>query len=246
MKKMLGTLLISSTVLVSGLQTYAVTVEENGQINSEATITVNPGAKEPTKPENPDTPSGETGQSGPLSIDNVIVFNFKDMNLSGRTQKISLKNDGAESIAKRNIQVTDTRGTGAGWNLQIKQSELTDSTTNPGTTNTLRGAYITLNNGSVVAGSDNAVAQDDAGITPTLNEYAPNAENKNSFQKIITAEKGQGMGTFKVFYNKDATGLEKDVADDIQLVVPSGNMVGTYQGTVTWALSDSPSASPVK
>lgn len=249
MKKILASLLVSSTILGFGLQASAVSVDEKtGQVSSDATIKVNGGEAVPTDPEDPNKPDGGTGQKGPLSIDNVIVFNFKDMNLSGKTQTISLKSatDDANSSSKRNIQVTDTRGTGAGWNLQIKQSELTDTTTTPGTTNTLKGAYITLNNGKVVAGNDNAAAQADSTLFPTLDTYAADASNKGDFQKIMTATKGQGMGTFKTYYNTDASGAEKADADanDIQLVVPSGSYAGSYQGTVTWALSDGPQGTP--
>lgn len=248
MKKVLGSLLVSATVLGFGLQASAVSVDETtGQVSSDATIKVNPGEKTPTEPEDKDTPSGETGQNGPLSIDNVITFNFQDMNLSGKKQAISLKDDGGTtSSAKRNVQVTDTRGTGKGWNLQIKQSELTDATTTPGTTNTLKGAYITLNNGLVIAGDDNAAAKADASIAPTLDTYAANDSNKGDFQKVMTAQSGQGMGTFKIYYNQDESKTQKTPADDIQLVVPSGSMAGSYQGTVTWALSDSPQGTPAK
>lgn len=247
MKKVLGSLLISATVLGFGLQASAVSVDEKtGQVSSDATIKVNGGEQIPTKPEEPNKPDGTTNQNGPLSIDNVIVFNFKDMNLSGRTQNISLKTaaDDPNSEAKRNIQVTDTRGTGAGWILQIKQSELTDTTTTEGTTNTLKGAYITLNNGKIASGTDNVAAQDDSSIFPTLDTYAADASNKEVFQKIMTAEKGQGMGTFKTYYNTDDNGDEKVAADDIQLVVPSGSLAGSYQGTVTWSLSDAPTVTP--
>lgn len=247
MKKILGSLLVSATVLGFGLPASAVSVDEStGQVSSDATITVTEGAAVPTTPEDPDTPDGGTGQNGPLSIDNVIVFNFEDMKLSGTTQNISLKNDGTMSKAKRNIQVTDTRGTGAGWNLQIKQSELTDTTTTPGKTNTLKGAYITLNNGRVVAGTDNAAAQADSTLFPKLDTYAPNASNKGDFQKVMTAAAGAGMGTFKTYYNTNTDGSEKTAEDanDIQLVVPSGSMKGTYAGTVTWALSDTPTGTP--
>lgn len=248
MKKILGSILVSTTVLGFGLQASAVTVDEaNRQVKSDASITITAGESTPTDPEDLDTPSGKTDQSGPLSIDNVITFNFQNMNLGGRTQMISLKDDGGTtSSAKRNVQVTDSRGTGKGWNLQIKQSELIDKTTTQGTTNTLKGAYITLTNGIVVAGRDNVAAQADASLVPTLDNYVANDSNKGDFQKVMTASEGKGMGTFKIYYNQDVSGVQKNTTDDIQLVVPSGSMTGTYEGTVTWALSDGPSGTPVK
>lgn len=222
-------LLASAAVLGFAVNASAASVsvdDATGQVSSEATIKVNAGEEVPTPPEEPNEPDGETGQNGPLSIDNVIVFAFEDMSLSGTSQSIPLK-----TKTKQNVQVTDTRGTGAGWNLQIKQTPLVD----PSAPNkVLKGAYITFQNGAVVAGRDNVNPE----LAPTADDYAATATNKGEFQKLMTAAAGNGLGTWKLFFNEDAN------EEDIQLVVPSGNLVGDYAGEVIWALSDGPTTQP--
>lgn len=226
MTKLINGLLLSTLALGFATAAHAeVTIDEGTkQISSDATIKVNPGAEVPTTPEDKNEPDGTTNQKGPLSIDNVIVFAFDEMNLSGLTQKIPLVNK-----APQNVQVTDTRGTGAGWNLQVKQTPLVDEAG----TKELRGAYISLALGGVVPGKDN-VSSD---LMPEAIDYSATAVDKGVFQKIMTAEENNGLGTWLMYFNKDSS-------DDIQLVVPSGNMVGDYAGTVLWALSDTPTANP--
>lgn len=220
-------LLLSAAVLGFGLNANAqgedvTTNTTNKDVNSKATITVQAG-EDPTEPEGPNEPSGETGQKGPLSIDNVIVFAFNDMKLSGKTQNIPLK-----STKEQNVQVTDSRGTGAGWNLQIKQSELVNT---EDTTKTLKGAYIKFANADVLAGQNN--------VTPTAApvgvDYSQDASNKGDFTSIMTAESGKGLGTWLDYYRNTPT-------NGIELVVPSGNYAGDYAGSVTWRLSDGPTS----
>lgn len=227
MKKMISGLFVSTLALSFAVTAGAVELDTpiEGQVSSDATITVNPGAKVPTTPENPNIPDGTTNQDGPLSIDNVIVFAFEEMNLSGTTQRIPL-----EAKTAQNIQVTDTRGTGTGWNLQIKQTPLVDSATD----HELKGAYINLVAGTVVAGNDNVTPE----AAPTTSANGAVYATKGEFQKIMTAEKDNGMGTWKSFFNQE------DATTDIELVVPSGNMVGNYAGTVVWALTDGPTTNP--
>lgn len=233
MKKIISGLLCGVTLLgLSGIAQAETSVDQDTkQVSSDVNITVTGDNTDPTKPEeeNPGTdPSdpgtgGTTGQAGPLSIDQVVVFDFADMKLSGTTQDIKLAQSG-----QYNIQVTDSRGTGAGWNLRIKQSELVDTQDQ---SKKLVGAYIQLQNGEVKAGKDNVRPE----LTPTIVDYTADASNKEQFATILNATKGNGLGTWKYLLN------QKD-SEGILLHVPSGNMAGSYQGTVTWELSDSPQA----
>ena len=233
MKKIISGLLVSSATLGLGLSVRAATtVNDDKSVTSDATITVTEGT-DVTPPENENKPGGETGQQGPLSIDNVIVFNFEDMKLSGRTQQISLKNDGTNSSAKRNIQVTDTRGTGAGWDLQIKQSPLVNANKEE-----LKGAYISMMAGKVEAGSQNVSPE----LAPTTQAYGDEGTLNSSLAPIFTAAKGNGLGTWISWYNSTAED-PKGTVTDVQLNVPSGNKTGDYSGTVTWVLNDNPGAS---
>lgn len=234
MKKIISGLVCGVTLLgLAGIaQADTVVNEETKQVQSDVNIKVTGDNTDPTNPEDtnpgtdPENPGsgGTTGQAGPLSIDQVIVFNFKDMKLSGTTQDIPLKLTDAQ-----NVQVTDSRGTGAGWNLRVKQSELVDNTD---ASKVLTGAYIRLENGEVKSGKDNIQPEK----APVAVDYAANADNKNEFATILNATSGNGLGSWKYFFNQ---GTDEQ---DILLHVPSGNMAGDYHGTMTWELSDSPQA----
>lgn len=249
MKKVLTGLFISTAVLGFGLQAKAEMKEDadTKQITSDANITVKGGdANESTNPIIDNFPDGETFQKGNLTIDNLIQFNFEDMSISGETQNINLKTIADNtSQAKRNVQVTDKTGTGVGWNLQIKQSALTNGTTE------LKGAYIKMAAGIVQTTADNV----DPTLKPTTLNYDQGSANKGSFAKIMTATKGNGMGTWISFYNQEVPDnvisqghsyTQKADPTDIQLVVPSGNLAGSYTGTVTWALTSTPDANPAE
>ena len=233
MKKIMSGLLVSATVLGLGMTAYAAegdvtSIDGTKDINSKSTIKVTEGS-EVKPPEKPNEPGGETGQEGPLSIDNVIVFAFQDMKLSGSTQRIPLK-----ATTAQNVQVTDSRGTGAGWNLQVQQSELTDET-DPTNIKTLKGAYIEFANPRIEAGADNASAD----LTPVANTDTL-FSNNTDFMRLMNAETGMGMGTWLEFFDNDEPGEDGIAENGIKLVVPSGSMVGDYEGTVTWRLSDGP------
>ena len=90
-------------------------------------------------PNNPE--DDPTGNNGPLSLDYVSSIDFG-------TQKVVInKEQTYESTSlKPFIQITDNRGTGAGWKVTAAASSFND-----GTKDTLSGAVITFNNGEVVS-----------------------------------------------------------------------------------------------
>lgn len=210
-KAILATILLSAGVLLT-----SVVQAEDKVADSDASVKVTAGSG-PVDPEDPNNPGGETGQNGPLSLDQVIQFEFADLKLSGGSTSVPLK-----ATTMQNAQVTDARGTGAGWQLQVKQSELQTSDQ----TKTLKGAQINLANAVVAAGRTNTSTD-----APTMNT-ASLALNEN-YQPLTTAAAQTGLGTWLIKYNADST-------NDITLKVPAGNLIGDYTGTVTWQLSDSP------
>ena len=105
--------------------------------------------KEPLDPDDPNNPDDEpTGNDGPLSLDYVSSIDFG-------TQKVIInKEQTYESTSlKPFIQITDNRGTGAGWKVTAAASPFND-----GTKDTLSGAKITFNNGEVVSPTTGLVA----------------------------------------------------------------------------------------
>lgn len=217
MKKIVSSILLSTIALGLGATAVfaeGVTKTEENQYTTDATVNLLEGEAQPTAPETKNDPDGTTNQNGPLSIDQVIRFNFEDMRLSGKKQSAKLK-----TKTDQNIQVTDLRGTGAGWNLRIKQSPLVDGE------KVLKGAVIKLSSPEI-----NGVGDFDRGLLPDATEYNVTADNKDKAATIMKAEKDKGMGTWVQNYK----------ADNITLDIPAGNLVGNYAGTVTWELSDNP------
>src|SRR5699024_4539220 len=88
----------------------------------------------PTDPIEPSTPGGSTGNAGLLTIDNVTPLLFDTHELSsGAVEYVT-------SSQNPNVQVTDIRGTGVGWSLQVSTSPFVDQTD---TNKVLKGAIVT-------------------------------------------------------------------------------------------------------
>ena len=120
-------------------------------VTSNATVTFTPGT-EPTGPVDPDDPSkpldppGQgTGESGPLSIDYVPNITFGSQAISG-SQKVY-----NASELKPFVQVTDIRGTGAGWNVIAKATPFND-----GTADILKGSTVTFAGGYALSANSSA------------------------------------------------------------------------------------------
>lgn len=238
-KTLVSSLLVSAIVLGASLPAFAasegVTENEDRSISSTSKVTLKGGNKDKTDPEEPNIDGGETGQAGPLSIDQVLNFNFVETELGSGTLSIPLITPKGSS-AKRTIQVTDKRGTGAGWNLQVKQSDLV-STNTEGEKRTLKGAYIQMNNPKITGSLQN----NPEAAALSMVSYQPNGSNKGEYARVLSAGAEQGMGTWKAAYNDTQdTANKPGTGNIIKLVIPTGNYAGSYQGNVTWALYDGP------
>lgn len=236
MKKALVSLL--SVALAFSAVTPIVSAE--GQPSSKATIEFNaptekvtpidPGTLKPIEdseePEDPNYPE-VTGQNGPLSLDFVSNLDFGE-------QKISNKDEVYQSTTEAPyIQVTDLRGTGAGWNVQAEISPFTDEND----IESLQGFSVQLNNGDTATSSK-------AGSSPEVNEEIKlevdkpaevvKANPKENEKSVNTA---QGLGTWLTRWLSDNETNEK-----VTLKVPAGTAsTGEHKATITWTLSsDSP------
>lgn len=242
MKNSLSSLLICGVMILGAPTTFAAGVgnvnDEERKVDSDVTVTLTPadeGGEDgggSTTPEDKNDPDGTTGMKGNLTIDQVIVFNFAETKITGESQNVKLT-----SPTRQNIQVTDKRGTGADWKLQVTQSPLTNGKENA-ELKTLKGAYIDFPVGTVVRGKG-VQAEATAPVASSIS-------NKNIIgtpQTLLTAasETDAGMGTWKSYYNVK-TDADPEVAktEEITLYVPSGNYAGEYSGTLTWQLLDSP------
>ncbi|MBT2645280.1 WxL domain-containing protein [Bacillus sp. ISL-34] len=187
------------------------------------------GITKPVDPANPDNqalPSpidpidpdnGGTGNSGSLTLDYVSNIHFG-------TQKIMSGNTTYNANNKDPyVQVSDKRGTGEGWALTAKASELKISTGEP-----LQGAELTFKNGQVKSQSSN--------VSEPPTAYDVTFDNRDS-KKFMDAPLETGRGTWlDVFSGSDGDN------SNVQLKVLAGSAEAeSYSGTVTWELTNAPS-----
>lgn len=217
------TILISGVAVLSLLGAGQISQAEesvkgssDGQgATSYGSIELNPDSNSSTDPLIPTNPSGKTGNVGELTIDNVSPFVFGTQSLTGKKATFY------STTKDANTQVTDKRGTGAGWTLSVKSSEFVDS---KDSSKVLKGALVTIPVGTVSSDDGNSSEKPVASIASI-----------NSTDTIIfKAEEKNGLGSW---VNKfDGESNDSKVSIDI----PAGSLKGSYVSTITWTLADAP------
>ncbi|MCC2454350.1 WxL domain-containing protein [Bacillus cereus] len=192
----------------------------------------------PTKPEevvkprdskDPKDPH-EDGTKGPLSIDYVSNFQFKTQKASGNNEvyyasldRVKKKMDGSIIEVPNYVQVTDNRGTNAGWKLTVTQNEQFKTASNQ----ELTGAALTLKNGTLnsASGNDTPESVQNILLTPGV------------ASDVVNAKVDQGMGTWT-----NAFGKLEDAKKSVELSVPGKTKKekAEYTTSLTWELKDAP------
>ncbi|WP_342513754.1 WxL domain-containing protein [Sporosarcina sp. FSL K6-1522] len=241
--KIAGTVLFSSILLTGGTTSFAAVA---GNMNSQTDVTfiednesvppVNPtDPTDPVEPVDPTDPTDphEPGTPGPLSIDYVSNFHFGEQKLTGGDKTYYAKLDKVKKVPSGEIidvpnyvQVTDNRGTNAGWKLKVKQNGQFKTNTNV----ELENAQLKLSN-PVVNSLTNMT-------------YAPSAFNvtldpSGIEHDVTTAAADKGMGTWTTAYGGD----NLQGAESVSLFVPGSSKKEKekYSTTLTWILEDTPS-----
>ncbi|MFC6182231.1 WxL domain-containing protein [Lactiplantibacillus daowaiensis] len=236
MKKMLGSLLLSGTLLLGAVLPMVAhadaTENRSGSTSVTATFTGSTSTVNPVDPTDPnknldpepgtDTNGGKAG--GGLSLIYVPA------NLSFGSNEIDVQNDKnyaldttdttATNLLNNNVvvEVSDVRGTNAGWSLTVSGSALTGADNK-----TAAGASITLPAGNVTASG----ATSNNGATAT----AATVNLDGSSTNVMGAAVDNGAGV--TVNQMDPTGVKLNV---------SANTVSAqaYKSTLTWNLSDTP------
>lgn len=202
---------------------FAATVST---VTSDATVTFTPGTDvtNPVDPDDPskplDPPGQGTGEAGPLSIDYVPNITFGSQTISG-SQKVY-----NASELKPFVQVTDIRGTGAGWNVIAKATAFSD-----GTNESLKGSTITFSGGYAL--SSNTSATKPTPSNPVV------LTTDNSEATVISAAENSGLGTWIDRWYPTETSATSN--DNVTLTVPAGSATAkTHTSTITWTLADAP------
>lgn len=189
----------------------------------------------PVDPVNPGTPV-EPGSPGPLSLDYASSLNFGKQKIKSsdevyfaKAQVVSDK-DGVDPTPREvplYAQVTDNRGTQAGWSLSVKQNGQFKAGDK-----TLTGAKIEFINAEIATISESLVPS----VLKT--SFDLTADGTGAAQNIMAAKANQGAGTFIYrFGNKDTK------ASSVKLSVPGKTLKMkdvNYNTTLTWSLNDVP------
>lgn len=224
---------VSFSTLVGAANTSFAAVAS--QANSKAAINFTEGSGpvtpvDPTDPATPLEPIGPTdptdpptGETGPLTLDFVSSVQFGSKEVSSSDQVYS------STSKKPFIQVSDRRGTGAGWKVTAKASKFTN-----GASESLPGAVLTFKNGSVVTPG--------SGTGPTPAQTITLNTDGLTESSVVTAEAGTGLGTWLTRWlgpNPDVN--DGAVNNNVTLQIPGGTAtVGNHEAIVTWTLVDAP------
>lgn len=153
-----------------------------------------------------------TNQKGPLVIDAVSSFDFGKIKL-GTLTKEAVVPEGK----KLGVQVTDKRGTGAGWDLSASITEFQ----NADKTKTLKASV------KIPAGQVNTSASDSSKAA-----VAKEITLNNTAGTVFSAAKDNGMGSWSDLFEGNS--------QKVELTVPSDAYVSAYTATINWSLQDAP------
>lgn len=221
MKKTVLTVALFSAILIGG----AVVAHADDDTNGKSTAKIGLKQQDPDNPvgpidpidpdDTPDNSNDTTGNTGILCIDYISNIDFGTQTISGKLETY-------QAVAPKSLteaQVSDLRGTGAGWHLQVNYD-----TEKPGFTTAnnqaLKGAELTLPTGTTKSTEDNQ------STAPTANTVTVG----NEAQNIMDATSMSGLGTW----------ADEMSTQSVTLKVPSGNVQGDYTATLVWTLTDAP------
>lgn len=253
--KLKNSVLVTLSVLGVSVAAAVPAYADGGSYTTKANINFTPSTDHvsPVNPDNPDnnnpvkpvTPNGDDvtpGTEGPLSLDYVSDFDFGSQKISSKNQTYFAKAQGYKDSTTNSVlyaQVTDSRGTGAGWTLSVAQPA---QFTNGG--KELKGAQIGISNLSAVTQADS-----DAGSATSGNNFTlvPGTGD----QTVMSAKANTGQGTWvarmgnadNLVTEKGDDDAQRTVDNAVSLSVPgaSNKLAGQYTTTLNWTLSDVPS-----
>jgi hypothetical protein len=222
----------------------------NDPAKSEAEISFSQNETEPTKPTGPggeeiESPSeGETGMVGPLTIDYITKINFGNQKVSGNDAtyfaelaKVKLVGIDEPKETPNYVQITDSRGSNAGWQLQVKQDSQFQAEDADGKISELKGAQLTFANPTLKSSQKGAeFAPEGFG-----HSFTPGSEAVT----VVNASTGKGMGTWHyTLGDTDELGQKS-----VSLAIPGDTAKvpnAAYKTVLTWTLIDAPEKSDVE
>lgn len=236
-------IILASSLVLGTLSLATFSTQSYAEVVNEATTNASLTAKEsdsgsdPVDPDNPDDPNQSTdpdkdngvkpgNQTGPLQIDYLSNLNFgTDIAITGQTVQANV-----QDLKTRFCQVSDLRGTGAGWKLNASLGDFKNKD------KTITGAKITFTNGE--ARTSNADKTDKAATVKS--EIVLNAGG--AVDTMLSATEGNGRGVWLAAYPVPAGAATGN--SNIVFEAPTNNIDAdtAYTAVINWQLLDGPSA----
>lgn len=215
---------------------------------------MNPDPDNPILPSNPDGSKPDSGTAGPLSLDFASSLDFGIQQITSSTvdynasaQQYTDKDGKNETSGPDFVQLTDNRGSFAGWTLSVKQNGQFASAN--GTE--LEGAAVTFSDAKHVAANGttdgisttaNFTLDPTAGAIPVMSgATATTGTNGTSGTHLLRFGDATNLSTTDV----NGDGSSRGTTDTaIKLNVPgrSAKLATKYTTTFNWILADSPSS----
>jgi len=246
MKKTLSTIVLASALLlgtVAPVAANAATVDgTGGTTKTTAAFTAPKAVTTPVDPDNPDKPStGDNGGNGATTGSGNLTFLYvtdaldfgSAQSVTSNTQSLDLSSLSTGSFTDAKVdnanfvtEISDTRGTNAGWSVSLSSTPMTNSADSDVNTKTLKGATVDFNGGNEITKISNSAST--TGITAnTVSVPTETAMAKTIYQ--ASADNGAGQTAFQL------------APTNIKLAnVGPNTKTGTYNGTLNWTLSDTP------
>ncbi|MBA3927715.1 WxL domain-containing protein [Listeria rustica] len=226
----------------AGLSTYAASTTSDAKVLFESDDNGVTPPVDPTDPGTDVTPTDPVAPTtGALRIDFASQFNFGTQTISGAAKDYhALYSEiqpldagglatGPKKYVPQYVQVTDNRGSNAGWNLTVSGTEFTNASSQ-----TLAGATLTLGGGTLSSAMPNTLTP--GTVTPSVTVGAAS-------QVLVSAEANKGMGTWVHSFGSTIGVTAADTNPDVTLHVPAEaqKVAGsTYTSTLTWTINDTP------
>ncbi|RZI49396.1 WxL domain-containing protein [Lactococcus kimchii] len=198
-----------------------------------------PDPTDPVSPENPDGSKPAPGGNGTLTIDFASSFDFGTHSISHDDQTYLAKAQKyfqSNTVTPDYVQVTDLRGTAAGWTLKvIEESQFKEQSSGPNKYPELKGASISLKNPTPASDTNQ-----NAPATQEVLNLLPNTETT-----VAHATSGQGAGTWVIRWGDQSSLQTQDgttFTPNVTLFVPGSSPkdAAAYTTSLRWLLSDLP------
>ncbi|MBO0436669.1 WxL domain-containing protein [Vagococcus fluvialis] len=238
------------------------TDDANYNVKGEIVFEKNDGSVKPIDPENPKedmtplNPDGSEATSpagGLLSVDYASSFAFGKQSIENKNMLYGAQPQqfkASDSLRGNYVQVSDRRGTNAGWVLSIVQNDQFKTAKN----DVLTGAKLYLGNGAL-----NSPNMTEEGFKPELAPVNFVKDLSLASEKvtgglelipgqtsiIMSADKGKGTGTWTLSYgqtkdkNIGVMGTNDPAKSSVLLSIPSSSnpVSSSYESTLTYRLS---------